>query len=60
MNKNNQHKFYWGKEQRDAANKLKEIISGPDLVLEFPDPTGSYGNDSSCIALMLSCNGLIP
>ncbi|CAF3782340.1 unnamed protein product [Rotaria sp. Silwood1] len=42
LNKNNQHKFHWGKEQRDAANKLKEIISGPDLVLEFPDPTGSY------------------
>ncbi|CAF3314989.1 unnamed protein product [Rotaria sp. Silwood2] len=42
LNKNNQHKFYWGKEQRDAAKKLKEIISGPDLVLEFPDPTGSY------------------
>jgi hypothetical protein len=42
LNKNKQHKFYWGKEQRDAANKLKQIVSGPDLVLEFPDPTGLY------------------
>ncbi|CAF4540750.1 unnamed protein product, partial [Didymodactylos carnosus] len=42
LNKNNKHKFYWGEAQRNAANKLKQIISGPDLVLQFPDPTSSY------------------
>ncbi|CAF4586152.1 unnamed protein product, partial [Didymodactylos carnosus] len=42
LNKNHKHNFYWGEEQRNAANKLKQIISGPDLVLQFPDPTSSY------------------
>ncbi|CAF3617385.1 unnamed protein product [Rotaria socialis] len=38
LTKNKKHKFIWGDEQRQAVQQLKMIITGPELVLEFPDP----------------------
>ncbi|CAM4829094.1 unnamed protein product [Rotaria magnacalcarata] len=36
--KNKRHKFIWGDEQQQAVQQLKMITTGPELVLEFPDP----------------------
>ncbi|CAM4928332.1 unnamed protein product [Rotaria socialis] len=38
LTKNKKHKFIWGDEQRQAVQQLKMMITGPELVLEFPDP----------------------
>jgi hypothetical protein len=42
LTKINKHKFKWDEEQRQAVQQLKQIITGPDLVLEFPDPNLPY------------------
>ncbi|CAF3760421.1 unnamed protein product [Rotaria sp. Silwood1] len=53
LTKHNKHKFKWGEEQRQAVQQLKQIITGPDLVLEFPDPKLPYvlSTDASRIGL---------
>ncbi|CAF4297784.1 unnamed protein product, partial [Rotaria sp. Silwood2] len=53
LTKDNTHKFKWGEEQRQAVQQLKQIITGPDLVLEFPDPKLSYvlSTDASRVGL---------
>ena len=38
LTKNNRKKFEWGEEQRRAVEQLKSVLTGPELVLEFPDP----------------------
>ncbi|CAF3445543.1 unnamed protein product [Rotaria socialis] len=37
LTNNNKHNFKWGDEQRQAVQQLKQIITGPELVLDFPD-----------------------
>ncbi|CAF1442774.1 unnamed protein product, partial [Rotaria sordida] len=53
LTKDNRHKFKWGEEQRQAVQQLKRIITGPDLVLEFPDPKLPYvlSTDASRVGL---------
>lgn len=53
LTKNNKHLFTWGDEQQEAVHQLKAIITGPDLVLDFPDPELSYilSTDASKIGL---------
>ncbi|CAF4778214.1 unnamed protein product, partial [Rotaria sp. Silwood2] len=53
LTKDNKHKFKWDEEQRQAVQQLKQIITGPDLVLEFPDPKLSYvlSTDASRVGL---------
>lgn len=38
LTRKNRHKFQWGEEQRGAVEQLKRAITGPELVLDFPDP----------------------
>ena len=42
LTKDNKHKFQWGDEQQEAVRQLKQIITGPELVLEFPDQKLPY------------------
>ena len=53
LTKKKKHEFKWNDEQRQAAQQLKNIISGPDLVLDFPDPSLSFvlSTDASKIGL---------
>ncbi|CAF1370955.1 unnamed protein product [Rotaria sordida] len=53
LTKDNKHKFKWSEEQRQAVQQLKQIITGPDLVLEFPDPKLPYvlSTDASRVGL---------
>ena len=53
LTKNNKHNFIWGDEQRQAVKQLKEIITGPELVLDFPDPALPYtlSTDASKVGL---------
>jgi hypothetical protein len=53
LTKNNKRNFRWEDEQREAAEQLKDIITGPDLVLEFPDPNLLFvlSTDASNIGL---------
>ncbi|CAF4747066.1 unnamed protein product [Rotaria sp. Silwood2] len=37
LTKDNKHKFKWDEEQRQAVQQLKQIITGPDLLLELHD-----------------------
>ncbi|CAF1360929.1 unnamed protein product [Rotaria sordida] len=53
LTKDNKHKFKWGEEQRQAVQQLKQIITGPDLVLGFLDPKLPYvlSTDASRVGL---------
>lgn len=53
LTKKNKHLFTWGDEQQQAAQRLKDIITGPDLVLDFPDPSLPFtlSTDASKIGL---------
>ncbi|CAF4260388.1 unnamed protein product [Rotaria sordida] len=42
LTKNNKHNFKWHEEQRQAIQQLKEIITGAELVLDFPGPDLQY------------------
>ncbi|CAF1442744.1 unnamed protein product [Rotaria sordida] len=53
LTKHNKHNFKWGEEQRQAIQQLKEIITGPELVLDFPNPDLPYilSTDASKVGL---------
>ncbi|CAF4090667.1 unnamed protein product [Adineta steineri] len=53
LTRDNKHKFIWTDAQREAVNQLKQIITGPDLMLEFPDPDLPYvlSTDASKVGL---------
>ncbi|CAF4195422.1 unnamed protein product, partial [Rotaria sordida] len=53
LTKNNKHNFKWHEEQRQAIQQLKEIITGVELVLDFPSPDLQYklSTDASNVGL---------
>lgn len=42
LTRENRHKFRWEDEQRDAVEELKRAITGPELMLDFPDPNRRF------------------
>ncbi|CAF4802846.1 unnamed protein product, partial [Rotaria socialis] len=53
LTNNNKHNFKWGDEQRQAVQQLKQIITGPELVLDFPDSALPFtlSTDTSTVGL---------
>ncbi|CAM4836395.1 unnamed protein product [Rotaria magnacalcarata] len=53
LTKDNKHNFKWGDEQRQAVQQLTQIITGPELVLDFPDPALPFtlSTDASTVGL---------
>ncbi|CAF1202737.1 unnamed protein product [Didymodactylos carnosus] len=51
--KKTKHEFYWHKEQQDAFDRFKHLLTTEPLFLQYPDPTAPFilSTDASIIGI---------